>query len=71
MKKIIFISLIAMSGCATVPSEYNQGCRDGVSQLLRGAFNTDVEPGTVADGCDELERSRDEHKNNRDPGSRR
>lgn len=30
--KIFIIGLILLSGCATV-SEYNQGCRDGVSGI--------------------------------------
>jgi hypothetical protein len=30
--KYVFIVLISlMSGCASMPSEYNQGCRDGVT----------------------------------------
>jgi len=33
--KLIYIAILAglLAGCATAPSEYNQGCRDGVNGI--------------------------------------
>ena len=31
--KYLMILVIALSGCASAPSEYNQGCRDGISKV--------------------------------------
>lgn len=34
MKTLIILSLALLAGCASAPSEYNQGCRDGVTTFL-------------------------------------
>ena len=51
MKLILIFTLAVLSGCASVPSEYNQGCRDGVNGLKENK-NEQV---AVDNYCDRLD----------------
>jgi uncharacterized protein YceK len=61
MKKILLVilALAALSGCASAPSEYNQGCRDGIV-----GFNQLSGEKSVDKYCDDLDRT---HRDRLDP----
>lgn len=66
--KFIYIAILAglLAGCATAPSEYNQGCRDGVSGLGAGELK-----GTTAKYCDDLDRAHRDQQRIRESGGRK
>lgn len=56
--KYLLLSLVLLSGCATIPSEYHQGCYDGVVGLAPQLSNKGLELSdtkNVEDYCDVLE----------------
>jgi hypothetical protein len=60
--KFIYAAILAglMAGCATVPSEYNQGCRDGIrsleGQIKNGGFRGYDHPENIDPFCDALDK---------------
>ena len=60
--KYVFIVLIALvSGCATAPSEYNQGCRDGVSGAASYTVSS-YDQKVVDKYCDRLDQAHNAKK---------
>ena len=58
--KIILLAILAVSlaGCASVPSEYNQGCRDGMLAFTPDFIRDQPNTKSVTDHvCEELERA--------------
>lgn len=62
--KYLFILALALSGCATTPSEYSQGCQDGVTTFVEGLTKAPLTRDDVKEdirqGCDTLDRARSE-----------
>lgn len=58
--KIIILVALMLTGCASV-SEYNQGCRDGVSELYSASASK-----ATKEYCDGLEAKRKVEKETRE-----
>lgn len=54
---------LALAGCASAPSEYNQGCRDGVTSFVNEGLHADIEKSAVDKGCDALDEVHQSQKN--------
>jgi len=58
---LVILALAALSGCASAPSEYNQGCRDGITGALQGnGLNSEWRDKL----CDDLDKT---HRDRLDP----
>lgn len=63
MKMIFcFIALSLTVGCASVPSDYNQGCRDGITAFVEQGLHAGIEEAVVTKGCDGLDAQRSEKR---------
>lgn len=47
--------LLVMSGCATAPSRYNIGCRDGIRDFLSSVQNAGIEETALVKVCNIVE----------------
>lgn len=54
---VVCLVLLSASGCASVISEYNQGCRDGMN-----AFGNDDQRRNADVHCDSLDAVRESHR---------
>ncbi len=58
--RYLILALVVLSGCASAPSEYNQGCLDGVGNLAGqlSEHNLALENKNLQRYCDALEIAR-------------
>ncbi len=61
---LVFLTLSVLTGCASAPSQYNQGCRDGVAGV------TSREDKDISKYCDGLDNLRRNEQNMRDGSNR-
>lgn len=61
------LGFVMLNGCATVPSEYNQGCRDGVADFVSIVHPDEQEYLNTSGGCDDLEARRPKSTPQREP----
>lgn len=57
MKYVFALMMLALAGCASAPSEYNQGCRDGVNGVTSSRSERVTDE--YCNGLDSLHRSRE------------
>lgn len=55
--KLLILVLLTLTGCSTI-SEYNQGCRDGVSAVQGHSESTNK----LCDGLDAMHKETHEHR---------
>lgn len=68
--KYLAILFLVLSGCASAPSDYNQGCRDGVDATVSGQFNLTPSKSGIEKFCNELEESKKDAKSVTDGSNR-
>lgn len=71
MKYFICLSVFSIIGCASVPSEYALGCRDGANLTIEqanGLFNSGFTPipENIKKNCDMLDQEHRKNKNDRE-----
>lgn len=64
MKYLILTLALVLSGCATTPSEYSQGCQDGVTTFIesitrKAATDEDLKQ-NIRQGCDTMDAARNQ-----------
>ena len=75
MKYALIAIALSLSACASAPSEYSQGCRDGVTDLVsdfnEGGLKMTVDQKVLGAHCDELDRAREQKHQSERPGGGR
>ena len=58
--KYFYVFTLFLVGCSSAKiSDYNQGCRDGISTFMELTLNVSVEQSVLEKGCNKLDELRD------------
>lgn len=57
MKYLTILALV-LSGCASTPSNYEQGCQDGVQTFVEENLHTEISQDYLEEGCANLQKRR-------------